>query len=190
MLIRALLGLTLLGIIVGCGHSDELTTPDPLVNPLEAYDSCTISVLYEGIDNEGSTLPTAGMYFDNYGGQWEGNTFTMAWDVTDHGGAYYQGAVSLTIDPLTQLITRFSASSTSMYTSDGPLAIFEIVGGELTIEESDEDSHFYTISGENMCATVSHLYHREEVDGTVTEEFLDFDCNDQSYVNLFIWDMN
>jgi hypothetical protein len=173
--------------VVGCSEDDP-TTIIPLPHPLEAYDSCTISLQYIGIRSDGGTLPTAGMYFENYGGYWDNNTFTMSWDVSDHGGSNYRGTVLLTIDPETLAVTEFSASSTSLYWTGGPLAIYEISGGDLVIEEFDDNSHIYRVSGEAMCATVTNIYHRHEEDGNISEEFVEYDCDAGSYVQIFFWD--
>jgi hypothetical protein len=37
---------------------------------------------------------------------------------------------------------------------------------------------------------VTNLYSRKEDEGSIWEEFVDYGCNEDSYIQVFIWDMN
>jgi hypothetical protein len=159
---------------------------------LSRFEAATIRMQYHAYWNTGE-FPYQGLYISTTDsdaeGVWDGFTYHAEWDFVE-SGARDSGQVTITLDPETLEIVSWSVDYTWDYFEYGFYNTYHASGAGVPKVTSTTSAMEFGLMGTAMCNSTSNIYVRQEEDGEIKKELLNFGCNSESYLEIDIEDLH
>jgi hypothetical protein len=159
---------------------------------LSRFETATIRMQYHAYWNTGE-FPSQGLYISTTDsdaeGVWDGFTYNAEWDFVE-SGARDSGQVTITLDPETLDIVSWSVDYTWDYFEYGFYNTYHASGAGVPKITSAASAMEFRLMGTAMCNSTSNIYVRQEENGEIKKELLNFGCDTNSYLEIEIQDLH
>ncbi len=153
---------------------------------LERYEYAQISMRYNARWNGGDPA-WQNLNFHADDGQWNGGTYTAAWDSTDNGTRFF-GTFNCTVDPTDLTLTSWSAQSTWEYDALNQ-NYYETAGsGAVPLTYTSSDYLRWNLDDQAVCDATSTIVQYTIRNGSTDDEMTQWTCDDDSYFVFWIRD--
>ena len=156
---------------------------------LQAWTTLRLSFMYEVLA-AGSGWGTGSGAFDSWSSEpavWSGDTASVCLDYTD-GSIVYTGELSVVFDLTTQAVTSFDGELFYQNSGQNRYWTRRIEGGAVPVDQVDEEMGWRTwrLEGGDACGPVTDLYHYETAEGVLEEEWTDWRCYTDAFLEIYL----